>query len=105
MVAYGTMQISESFRNICRSMGMEFAEFNDVAKNLEAHAKDKKWGDIISKAELLSGTIVSASIHPCSYLLFDGDIEEEIGIVKLGENYCTTITSDEADIWKYLKND
>jgi len=105
MMAYGTMQISESFRNICRSMGMEFDDFNEVAKNIDGYRNDKKWKDIIAQAEEMSGTIVSASIHPCSYLLFDGDIEEELGIVKLGENYCTIITSDEADTWKYLKND
>ena len=28
------------------------------------------------------------SPHPCSFLLYDGDIEEEIGLVKIGDVYC-----------------
>ena len=34
MIAYGTMQLSEAFRNVCRSKGMEYDEFNDVSKSL-----------------------------------------------------------------------
>ena len=105
MLAYGTMQISESFRNVCRSKGMEFDEFNNVGKNIDSYRNDKKWKDLIKEAEEMENTVISGSIHPCSFLLFDGDIEEEIGIVKLGENYCAIITSDEAETWKYLKND
>ena len=43
MYAPGTMQISEAFRNVCRSKGMNFDDFNDVAKNLDAYKDDKKW--------------------------------------------------------------
>lgn len=105
MLAYGTMQISESFRNVCRSRGMFFDEFNDVAKDIDAYRKDEKWGPIISEAERLVNTIVSASVHPCSFLLLDKDIREEVGVVKLGDAICAIITSDESDHWKYLKND
>lgn len=105
MLAYGTMQISESFRNICRSKGMAFEDFNEVAKDLDSYKDDEKWSDIIEEAKMLVDTIVSASVHPCSFLLLDKDIREEIGVVKLGDSICATITSDESDHWKYLKND
>ena len=105
MLAYGTMQISESFRNVCRSRGMSFDEFNDIAKDIDAYRKDEKWEPIINEAERLVDTIVSASVHPCSFLLLDKDIREEVGVVKLGDAICAIITSDESDHWKYLKND
>ena len=40
MVAYGTMQEAEAFRNVCRSKGLEFEEFNDVAKTAEPRKGD-----------------------------------------------------------------
>ena len=36
---------------------------------------------------------------------FDGDLEEELGVLKIGDFYCCPITSSEADEYKYLKND
>lgn len=105
MVAYGTMGLSESFRNVCRSKGMEFDEFNDVGKEVEKHENDSKWKPYIDEAKELVGTVVSASMHPCSYLLFSGDIEYELGVIRVGKAICTPITSNESDDWKYLKND
>lgn len=105
MVAYGTMGLSESFRNVCRSKGMEFDEFNEVGKEIEKHENDTKWKSYIDEAKELVGTVVSASIHPCSYLLFSGDIEHELGVIRVGKAICTPITSNESDDWKYLKND
>lgn len=105
MVAYGTMGLSESFRNVCRSKGMEFDEFNEVGKEIEKHENDSKWKSYIDEAKELVGTVVSASIHPCSYLLFSGDIEHELGVIRVGKAICTPITSNESDDWKYLKND
>jgi len=65
MVAYTTMQEGEAFRNVCRSHGLQFDEFNDVAKNLDQYREDKKWKPLIEEAEHYVGTIVSASVHPC----------------------------------------
>lgn len=65
MVAYGTMQEGEAFRNVCRSHGLQFDEFNDVAKNLDQYRDDKKWKPLIDEAQHYIGTIVSASVHPC----------------------------------------
>lgn len=105
MLAFGTMQISESFRNKCRSLGTPFEEFNPVAKDLDKYREHKKWKPIIEEAEKLVDVIISGSVHPCAHALFNGDLEEEIGCVRLKDNVCCIITSDEADSWKYLKND
>ena len=105
MIAYGTMQLGEAFRNVCRSHGMEFDEFNDIAKDIESYIDDKKWGTYIKEAEKYVGTIVSASVHPCAHILSDKDLIEEYGVVRVGENICVMITSSEADEYKVLKND
>lgn len=105
MYAPGTMQISEAFRNVCRSKSMNFDEFNDVAKNLEAYQEDKKWKPIIEEANKYVGTIISGSIHPCAHILSDKNLLYEYGVTRLGENLCVLITSSEADEYKVLKND
>lgn len=105
MIAYGTMKQSEAFRNICRSAGLPYEEYNDIAKNLDYYELDEKWGPYINQSKKYLGTIISASVHPCAHLLLDKDIEEEVGVVKVGDVICAMITSDEADEYKYLKND
>lgn len=105
MVAYGTMKLSEAFRNVCRSHDLPFDEFNEVGKNVELYENDPYWKPYIDEAKKYIGTIISASVHSCAHLLSNYDIEEEIGIVKIGDFYCALITSSEADEWKYLKND
>lgn len=105
MIAYGTMQLSEAFRNVCRSKGLDFEEFNEVGKNLEKYMKDPKWKPIIDEANRYVGTIISASVHPCAHLLSDKNILEEYGVVKVGDFFCVMVTSAEADEYKLLKND
>lgn len=105
MYAPGTMQISEAFRNVCRSKGMNFDDFNDVAKNLDAYKDDKKWKPYIEESNKYVGTIVSGSVHPCAHILSDKNLLYEYGVTRLGENLCVLITSSEADEYKVLKND
>lgn len=105
MIAYGTMKDSEAFRNTCRDLNLPYDEYNEVAKNLSSYENDKKWKDIISHSKKFVGSIVSASPHPCATIIMDKDIEEEIGIIRIGDKLCAPITSTEADQWKYLKND
>ena len=105
MIAYGTMQIGEAFRNVCRSHGMSFDDFNDVAKNIESYAEDPKWKSYIEEAQKYVDTIVSASVHPCAHAMDNKDLREEYGVVKIGKALCVMITSGEADYWKILKDD
>lgn len=105
MIAYGTMQMGESFRNVCRSHGMVFDEYNEVAKNIERYMDDKRWKPYIEEANKYVGAVVSSSVHPCAFLLDNKDLREEYGIVRVGEHMCVMITSGEADEYKMLKDD
>ena len=105
MIAYGTMKLGESFRNVCRSHGLAFDDYNEVAKDIENYMNDKKWLPYIEEAKMYMGTVVSASVHPCAFLLDNKDIREEYGVVKIGDAMCAMITSGEADEYKMLKDD
>ena len=105
MIAYGTMKDGEAFRNVCRSHGLSYDEYNEAAKNIENYENDEKWQPYIDEAKKYIGAIVSASVHPCAHLLMNADIREELGIVRVGNALCVMITSSEADEYKYLKND
>lgn len=105
MIAYGTMKESEAFRNVCRSHSLQYDEYNEVGKHIDSYRADRVWKQYIDEANQYVGTIISASVHPCSFILMNEDIESEIGVLKIGENICAMITSGEADDWKYLKND
>lgn len=105
MVAYGTLQLADSFRNVCRAHGLTHDIYNEVGKDLEHYRKDPEWKDLINEAERYVGTIVSASVHPCAFLLSDKNILEEYGVTRIGDNLCVLMTSGEADEFKFLKND
>lgn len=105
MIAYGTMQLGEAFRNVCRSSGLEFDEYNEVAKNIESYENDNKWKPYIERAKRFVGSIVSASPHPCAHVLDNKDLREEYGVIRIGDCLCVMVTSSEADEYKLLKND
>ena len=105
MIAYGTMQLAEAFRNVCRSKNLEYTEFNEIGKNIEDYLEDEKWKPVIDEAQRYVGTIVSASVHPCAHVLDNKDLRYEYGIVRMGEFLCVMVTSGEADEYKLLKND
>ena len=105
MIAYGTMQLSEAFRNVCRSHEVPHDDYNEIAKNVEAYEEDPRWMPYIEEAKKYVGTIVSSSVHPCAHILSDKDLREEYGVVKIGDAFCVMITSQEADEYKVLKND
>lgn len=134
MVAYGTLQESAAFRNLCRAYkdDMEYSkqmdesnkplknkhnkdidnkieqfnrEYNEVAKGLDNYKNDPEWKDIIELSKKFIGVIDSIAPSPCSFLLLDKPISKEIGLIRVGNEICATIDGLTADRWKYLKND
>lgn len=111
MVAYGTMQDSEAFRNYCRALKMNMDDYNEVGKNLDLYRNDQYWGKIIEESKKFIGVIDGVSPHPCAFLLLDKPIQDEIGVIRTVNTvtkkvtYCCLIDSGTSDKWKYLKND
>ena len=134
MVAFGTMQESAAFRNLCRAykFDMEMSKekdengkiinskkneeideqidefnkaYNEVAKNIESYKNDNKWGKLIEESKPFIGVIDSVAPSPCSFLLLNQPISEEIGLIKVGDEICAYIDGYTSDKWGYLKND
>ena len=105
MLAYGTQKENAAFRNACRNHHIDFSEANTVSKNLDAYRDDPKWAAIIEEANEQLNVIDSVSPSPCSFLIYDGDIWEEFGLIRIKGELCCNLEKNLADEWKYLKND
>lgn len=109
MVAYKPLQESSAFRLWCKANGYHIDEYNEVAKDLENHLEDKKWKQVIEDSKIFRGVIESIAPSPCSFLLLDKPISEEVGLIRVGNatNYtmCCAIDGYNCDVYKYLKND
>lgn len=105
MVAYKPLQEASAFRLWCKAIGMNIKEYDDVAKNLDTYANDKKWSKIIDDSKVFRGVIESVAPSPCSFLLLDKPISEEVGLIKVGDEICCAIDGYNCDVYKFLKND
>ena len=109
MVAYKPLQESSAFRLWCKANGYHIDEYNEVAKDLENHLEDKRWKQVIEDSKIFRGVIESIAPSPCSFLLLDKPISEEVGLLRVGNatNYtmCCAIDGYNCDVYKYLKND
>lgn len=109
MVAYKPLQESSAFRLWCKAIGMRIDEYNEIAKDLDSHVNDKKWSQVIEDSKRFRGVIESIAPSPCSFLLLDKPIPDEVGLIRVGNanNYemCCAIDGYNCDVFKWLKND
>lgn len=105
MVAYKPLQDSSAFRLWCKANDMDIKDYDEVAKNLEDYEQDDRWKNIIAESKRFKGVVESVAPSPCSFLLLDKPISEEIGLIKVGDVYCCCLDGYNCDKYKYLKND
>lgn len=109
MYALGTMQKSEAFRNLCRAYNLKMEDYNEVGKNLDEYIGHEYWGKLIKESEIFIDVIDSISPSPCSFVLLDKSISEELSLIRVGKEgdirLCACIDKTIADEWNYLKND
>ncbi|MCM1223907.1 MAG: PHP domain-containing protein [Lachnospiraceae bacterium] len=109
MVAYKPLQESSAFRLWCKANNYNIKEYDEIAKNLNDYINDKKWSQIIEESKIFRGVIESIAPSPCSFLLLDKPIPDEVGLIRVGNsnNYeiCCCIDGYNCDVYKYLKND
>lgn len=109
MVAYKPLQESSAFRLWCKANGYNIDDYNEIAKDLENHLEDKKWKQVIEDSKIFRGVIESIAPSPCSFLLLDKPISEEVGLIRVGNatNYtiCCALDGYNCDVYKYLKDD
>lgn len=125
MISYGTYKTSAAWKMYAKSQDVEFAIANEVSKqiaryeNALKHASEDddadeidimdyiepEYREIFSKSEIYQSIITSWSIAPCAYLLYQGDIPSEVGLVRIKDNLCCLMDKFWADDYHFLKND
>lgn len=130
MIAYGTLKTKSAFKMYARASGLDAQLANTISTQIERYEKavqyaeedDKDLIDIsdyvepqyisyIEESAAYQGIIVSKSQAPCGFLIHNGDIRSEIGLVKVKnqaknkEVLCTVIDGATADEFGYVKND
>ena len=124
MIAYGTLQKSAAWKLYAKSQGVPFEIANAVSDQLKKyevalkHADedskdeidvldyiDPQYHEIFLKSKDYLGLISSWSIAPCSYLLYQGNIRREIGLVKIKDHLCCLMDGHWAESAHFLKND
>ena len=105
MISYKPLQESNAFRLWCKAKELNFEEYNEVGKNLDQYRNDEYWGEIIKDSSRFVGVVESISPSPCSMLVYDKDVSEEVGLVRTEDGMCCLLDGYNCDKFKYLKND
>ena len=124
MVAYQTLKTSAAWKLYAKSQGVPFELANVVSGQLKRYEEAYKQADEDAKADMdvldyiepqyheifqksgdYLGLISSWSIAPCSYLLYQGNIRKEIGLVMVKDHLCCCLDGHWAENAHFLKND
>lgn len=128
MIAYGTLKLKSAFRLFARAMGLPMATQNIVSEQLEEYETelknagddeeidvydfvDESYREYVEGAKAYLGIVVSKSQAPCGYLIYNGDIRSEIGLIRVVSKttkksvLCTVVDGYTADEFGYVKND
>ncbi|RPI82284.1 MAG: hypothetical protein EHM34_07170, partial [Nitrosopumilales archaeon] len=124
MIAYGTLRPKAAWKLYARAKNIDFDTANLISQQIDQYEMDLKHVEEDEKDSLdvleyidedyrvlytestkYLGIISDSKIHPCGYLMYDGDIKEEIGLVRTKENLVTVMDGLWAENYKFLKND
>lgn len=124
MIAYGTMKTSAAWKLYAKSQGISFEIANAISEQIKRyelavkHADEdekddidigkfisREYREIYDKSSEYLGLITSWSIAPCSSLIYDGSIRQEIGLVRIKDNICCLCDGLWAETGHFLKND
>lgn len=130
MIAFGTCKKKSAFKLYARSQNMDFDLANTISGQIEKYDDALKYADDDEKDEIdiydyvdeeyhsyidaskkYQGIIMDKKKAPCAYILYDGSIREEIGLIKCKsettkKEYMTAVIDGAiAENYKFLKND
>ena len=124
MLAYGTMKAPAAWKLYAKSQDIPFEVANAVSEQLKKyelavkHAdEDEKdsidpddfidgaYIDVYNRSKEYQKLVVSWSVAPCSYLLYQGSIRKEIGLVRIKDKICCCLDGHVAEAKHFLKND
>ena len=130
MIAFGTLKKKSAFKLYARVMSMDISLANEISKQIDQYEEDvknaddddkkdiniydyvdEKYHDYITQSQKYWGVISDKKKAPCAYLIYQGDIRSEVGLIKCKSDstkkeYITTVIDGAvAENYKFLKND
>lgn len=130
MIAFGTLKKKSAFKIYAKAKGMDFtlantiseqmSQYDEAIKYLEDEEKDEisiydyvdeQYRDYLEQSEAYWGIISDKKKAPSAYLLYQGNIRKEIGLIKCKsestkKEYITCVIDGAiAENYKFLKND
>ena len=130
MIAYGTLKTNAAWKIYSKAQDIPFEVSNAISERIKLyekaikHAKEDIGEDenpedyvdinkyvgaeykaIFDGSKNYRGIIDSWSIHPCSYLIYAGDIRKEVGLVRIKDHICCLMDGHWAEDCHFLKQD
>ncbi len=130
MIAFGTYQAKSAWKMYAKANKISFDIANKVSDQIDQYERELKYANeedkdliniydfvdeefhnLVKESEKYQGITTDRKAHPCGYLLYDGDIREEIGLIMCKsestkkETITTVIDGSVAEKYKFLKND
>lgn len=130
MIAYGTFKTKSAFKMYAKAQDVDFEVANKISDQLKKYEKDlnnaeedekdlidvydyvdKEFHEIYNKSIRYQGIISDKKPHPCGHLIYNKDIREEIGLIKVKtestkkETIVCLLDGESAEKFKFLKND
>lgn len=130
MIAFGTLKKKSAFKIYAKANGLNFDLANEISQQITKYDEavkqadeedkdsidlydfvDRKYEKYIEESKKYWGVISDRKKAPSAYLLYDGDIRKEIGLIKCKSEStgkeCVTCVIDGAigENYKFLKND
>lgn len=130
MIAYGTLKHKSAFKLFARAQELPADEANEVSRQIDTYEKayanadeddkdmvviedyvDKKYLHYVEDSAPYRGIVVSKSQAPCAYMIYNGDIRSEVGIMRVNADggkkvvYCTVTDGYTSEEFGYVKND
>lgn len=130
MIAYGKMKAKSAWKMYAKAKDIDFDLANVVSDQIEKYENalkhadeedvdeisvydyvDEKYHEILKDSENYLGIVGDVKPHPCGYLIYQGNIRRDIGLIKTKsktgkkEFLCTVMDGKWAEDYKFLKND
>ena len=128
MLTYGTYKAKAAWKMFAKAQNISYVIAEAVTKQIERYEHvlkeapddekenvhvedyiDDEYIEIFNKSRNYLGIVTSLSRHPCSSLLYQGDIRREIGLITIKsgkkETLCCLMDGKWAEKYKFLKND
>ena len=130
MIAYGAQKPKLAWKMYCRAVDVPFEIANKISEKIDEYETDLKYWDedsgeeqpnvydyipedlrkYFDESKEFLGLIVSAARHPCGNILYEGNIKEEFGLIRLKskggrETIVACIDGKWCEAYLMLKND